>query len=44
MCHCFSDLSEMSEAERTELVEEHSTGELRAEYSAEELETLGVTA
>ena len=41
MCHCFSDLSE---AERTELVEEHSTDELRAEYSAEELETLGVTA
>jgi len=44
MCHCFSDLREMSEAERTELLEEHSTAELRAEYSAEELETLGVTA
>ena len=44
MCHCFSDLSEISEAEQTELLEEHSTGELRAEYSAEELETLGVTA
>ena len=44
MCHCFSDLSEMSEAERTELTEEHSTGERLAEDSAEELETLGVTA
>lgn len=44
MCHCFNDLSEMSEAERTELVDEHSTDELRAEYSAEELDTLGVTA
>ena len=44
MCHCFSDLSEMSEPERTELVEEHSTDELRAEYSPEELETLGVSA
>ena len=44
MCHCFSDLTEMSETERTELLEEHSTDELRAEYSAEELETLGVTA
>lgn len=44
MCHCFSDLSEMNETDRTELLEEHSTAELRAEYSADELETLGVTA
>lgn len=44
MCHCFSDLIEMSEEQREEIVDEHSTEELRAEYSAEELETLGVTA
>ncbi|KYH23956.1 hypothetical protein HAPAU_40350 [Halalkalicoccus paucihalophilus] len=44
MCHCFSDLTEMSDEERAEVLEEHSTEELRAEYSAEDLETLGVTA
>lgn len=44
MCHCFSDLIEMGEEERAEVVEEHSAEELRAEYSAEELEILGVTA
>lgn len=44
MCHCFSDLSEMSETERSAVLEEHSTEQLRAEYSAEELETLGVGA
>lgn len=44
MCHCFSDLTEMSDEERAEVLEEHSTEELRAEYSTEELETLGVTA
>jgi len=43
MCHCFSDLAEMSDKERTEILSEHSTEELRAEYSTEELETLGVT-
>ncbi len=44
MCHCFSDLTEMNDKEREEVLEEHPTEELRAEYSAEELETLGVTA
>lgn len=42
MCHCFSELEDMSETERTEVVEEHSADELRSEYTAEELETLGV--
>ncbi|MDB2276867.1 hypothetical protein PM022_20570 [Halorubrum ezzemoulense] len=44
MCHCFSDLDEMSDEERTEILSEHSTEELSAEYSTEELETLGVIA
>jgi len=44
MCHCFSDLTEMSDEERAEVLEEHSTGELRAEYPTEELESLGVIA
>ena len=44
MCHCFSDLTEMSNEERAEVLEEHSTEELRAECSTEELETLGVIA
>jgi hypothetical protein len=44
MCHCFSDLAEMSDEERTEILREHSTEELHAEYSTEELETLGVIA
>jgi len=34
----------MGDEERTEILSEHSTEELRAEYSAEELETLGVIA
>lgn len=44
MCHCFTDPTEMSEEERAEIVEEHSTAELRAEYSTEALEALGVAA
>ena len=44
MCHCFSDLAEVSDEERTEILSEHLTEELRAEYSTEELETLGVIA
>jgi hypothetical protein len=44
MCHCFSDPTDMSDEERAEVLEEHSTEELRAEYSPEELENLGVTA
>lgn len=44
MCHCFSELTEMSDEKQAEIVDEHSTEELRAEYSTEELESLGVTA
>jgi hypothetical protein len=44
MCHCFSELTEMSDEQRAEVLEEHSMEELRTEYSTEELETLGVTA
>ena len=44
MCHCFSELTEMSDEERAEVLEEHSTEELHAEYSTKELETLGVIA
>jgi chromosome segregation and condensation protein ScpB len=44
MCHCFSDLTEMSDEQRAEVLEEHSMEELRTEYSTEELETLGVIA
>ena len=43
MCHCFSDLTEMSDEERSEVLDKHSTEELRAEFSAEELETVGIT-
>jgi len=42
LCHCLSDLPELSGEERSEVLEEHSIGELRAEYSTEELESLGV--
>jgi len=44
MCHCFSELTEISDEQRAEVLEEHSTEELRAEYTTEELETLGVIA
>ncbi|WP_269090103.1 hypothetical protein [Salinigranum halophilum] len=44
MCHCFSDLTEMSDEERAEVLEEHSAEDFRAQYTIEELETLGVTA
>ena len=44
MCHCFGAVDEMSENERTELREEHTTEELQAEYSSDELEQLGVAA
>ena len=30
MCHCFSELTEMSDKDRAEVVDEHSTEELRA--------------
>jgi hypothetical protein len=42
MCHCFADVDELSESERAELVDEHSTDELEAELSPAELETLGI--
>jgi hypothetical protein len=44
MCHCFSDPGELSDQERAAILEDHSAEELRAEYSAEELETLGLRA
>ena len=44
MCHCFESIEELSESERTELVENHTESELRAEYSAEERELLGIAA
>lgn len=42
MCHCFGAVDELSESERREVRETHTLDELRAEYSAEELEQLGV--
>jgi hypothetical protein len=44
MCHCFTSIEELSEAERAEVLEEHTESELRAEYSSEELAALGVEA
>lgn len=44
MCHCFRSVDEMSEKERADVREEHTIEELRAEYSSEELERLGVAA
>jgi hypothetical protein len=44
MCHCFGAVDEMSENERVELREEHTTEELQAAYSSGELEQLGVAA
>ncbi|WP_279387658.1 hypothetical protein [Natrarchaeobius chitinivorans] len=44
MCHCFESVDDLSESERKEIVTEHSTDELRAEYSSEELEKLGIAA
>lgn len=43
MCHCFGSVDELSEQERTELVEEHSMEELRTEHTEDELKKLGVT-
>jgi hypothetical protein len=44
MCHCYQPVAALSKEEREELLEEHTTEELRAEYSGEELEQLGVSA
>lgn len=42
MCHCYDSVEELSEAERREVVAEHSVEELRDEHTEEELEALGV--
>lgn len=42
MCHHFEAVDELTEQEREELIEGNSLEELRANHSAEELETLGV--
>ncbi len=42
MCHCFESADELSEAEREQVLEEHSIEELRAECSEDELAALGV--
>ena len=44
MCHHFESVRGLSAEEREEVLEAHSSEELRAEYSEEELEALGVTA
>ena len=43
MCHCFTSVEDTTEEERAEVLEGHSTEELRAEYSSEELDALGVS-
>lgn len=44
MCHHFRSIDALTAEERKEVREEHSIEELRAEYPADELEELGVTA
>lgn len=44
MCHCYKPVAEMTEQERTEIRTEHTVEELKAEYSSDELRTLGVSA
>ncbi|WP_267900506.1 hypothetical protein [Halocatena pleomorpha] len=44
MCHHFRSIGDLTTEERMEIREEHSIEELRSEYSADELEKLGVTA
>lgn len=44
MCHCFQAVDEMTDKERTEILEKHSEDELRAEYSGDELEQLGLAS
>ena len=44
MCHCFESVEDLSENERTEVLESHTEAELRAELSDDELSTLGVAA
>ncbi len=44
MCHCLGSVEGMSEPERADLREEHMIEELRAEYTSEELDRLGVAA
>ncbi|ELY90638.1 hypothetical protein C483_11276 [Natrialba hulunbeirensis JCM 10989] len=44
MCHCFDEVDDLSETKREAIRAEHSIDELRTEYSADELEKLGVSA
>lgn len=42
MCHHFKSVAELTAEERDEVLEEHSIEELRAEYTSEELKSLGI--
>jgi hypothetical protein len=44
MCHCFGAVTELTDEERRELIEEHSEQELRDAYSDDELDALGIAA
>jgi len=44
MCHCFGAVTELTDEERRELIEEHSERELRDAYSDDELDALGIAA
>lgn len=44
MCHCFDPVDELTDEERADVLEQHSEAELRAEYSSDELEKLGIAA
>ena len=44
MCHCFTSVEELTDEEKQDVLAEHSIDELRAEYSSEELDALGVSA
>ncbi|WP_256465464.1 hypothetical protein [Halorientalis marina] len=44
MCHCFEAVTELTDEERRELIEEHSERELRDAYSDDELDALGIAA
>ncbi len=44
MCHCFEAVDDLSETERTEMLESHTEAELRAELSDDDLTKLGIAA
>lgn len=44
MCHHFQHIDELTEAERREVLAEHSVEELETEYTTEELSKLGIDA